>query len=62
MKQELIDLASYYGFDLVHAKDHPDYSDRKAGVFILTDRRTNLIACTYATSTQVKNYLKRFSP
>lgn len=60
-KSELIDLASHYGFDLIYTENHPDYRDRKAGVYILTDRRSGKLHCTYSTITQMSKYIQKFT-
>lgn len=62
MKQiELNALISYYGFELTYSENHPNYSDRKNGVYILTDRRTGAVACAYSTMRQISAYFKRFN-
>ena len=53
-------LANYYGFDLEYFDNHPDYQERKKGIFVITDRRSKLIAATYSTASQCLNYFGRF--
>lgn len=53
-------LANYYGFDLEYFAEHPCYQERKKGIFIITDRRSKLIAASYATSRQCLRYFDKF--
>ncbi|MBD2152510.1 hypothetical protein H6F44_20660 [Pseudanabaena sp. FACHB-1277] len=53
-------LADHYGFDLEYFADHPDYRERKKGIFLITDRRSKLIAAAYSTAWQCLKYFDRF--
>jgi len=54
------ELANYLGFDYIEDYNHPSYKDRKGKVHALIDRRTKLIACTYSTKAQIREYLNQF--
>lgn len=55
----LEELANHYGYDFVELTGKLGYESRKGKVFGLRDRRDGTIACAYATTTQIKEYLLR---
>jgi hypothetical protein len=57
---EIIELASYYGYDMREITGSVGYEERKGAVFALFDRRTGRIAASYSTKQQIIKFLEAF--
>lgn len=58
-QEELRELASFYGYDFVDISDRYPYNQRKGKTYGLYCRRYLHLEVAYASTTQIKDYLKK---